>query len=275
MVEYVGKTCPYCKTVFAETDDIVVCSVCDMPHHKDCWIENKGCTTFGCLGTINAPGASANSTVTQKEMRYDDVSRTDGQGSYCIKCGSLLDKESSFCGKCGNPVYDPGFSKAPSTVENGYQPPFEYNQFRQDPQHDVTVFIGDNADFYTKKFSELWANNTTVAWNWCAFLFAPFWFIYRKMYDYGVIILGSYFLLLLIGFRIQFVLSSAASVLFGIFGNQIYLKKLENYSNRSMQMSDFERNWYIAAHQGTNLAAAIISAVAYGTVAIVIFAIRI
>ena len=43
---------PFLQNRFKEDDEIVVCSVCDMPHHKDCWVENKGCTTFGCLGTI-------------------------------------------------------------------------------------------------------------------------------------------------------------------------------------------------------------------------------
>ena len=52
MNDYTGKICPYCKTAFKPDDEIVVCSECDMPHHKDCWIENQGCTTFGCLGTI-------------------------------------------------------------------------------------------------------------------------------------------------------------------------------------------------------------------------------
>lgn len=50
--EYIGKICPYCKTAFVEGDEIVQCSACEMPHHKDCWIENQGCTTFGCQGTI-------------------------------------------------------------------------------------------------------------------------------------------------------------------------------------------------------------------------------
>lgn len=50
--KYVGKTCPFCKTVFKEDDAIVVCSVCDMPHHLACWQENNGCTTFGCTGVI-------------------------------------------------------------------------------------------------------------------------------------------------------------------------------------------------------------------------------
>ena len=49
---YIGKTCPYCKTPIAEDDTVVFCSVCDMPHHLECWKDNEGCTTFGCDGTI-------------------------------------------------------------------------------------------------------------------------------------------------------------------------------------------------------------------------------
>ena len=52
MQKYIGKTCPYCKTVFNEKDTIVVCSVCELPHHLSCWQENNGCTTFGCTGVI-------------------------------------------------------------------------------------------------------------------------------------------------------------------------------------------------------------------------------
>lgn len=50
--DYIGKICPYCKTPLAQGDAVVFCSICDMPHHKDCWKENQGCTTFGCTGTI-------------------------------------------------------------------------------------------------------------------------------------------------------------------------------------------------------------------------------
>lgn len=72
MNKYIGKICPFCKTEFKEGDDIVVCSTCDMPHHKDCWIENQGCTTFGCLGTIKSADEAVTS-VTENEMSYDDI----------------------------------------------------------------------------------------------------------------------------------------------------------------------------------------------------------
>ncbi len=50
--KFIGKTCPYCKTIFTADDDIVTCSICDMPHHLSCWQENDGCTTFGCTGEM-------------------------------------------------------------------------------------------------------------------------------------------------------------------------------------------------------------------------------
>lgn len=68
---YLGKVCPYCKTPFKDDDDIVVCSACEMPHHKDCWVDNQGCTIFGCNGTIKAPDFSPTS-VTSFEIDYFD-----------------------------------------------------------------------------------------------------------------------------------------------------------------------------------------------------------
>lgn len=53
MKEYLGKRCPYCNTEFTEKDNVVFCSVCDMPHHLECWQANQGCTTFGCTGMIS------------------------------------------------------------------------------------------------------------------------------------------------------------------------------------------------------------------------------
>jgi hypothetical protein len=46
--KYVGKVCPYCHNAIKSNSDIVVCPVCDTPHHADCWSENGGCTTYGC-----------------------------------------------------------------------------------------------------------------------------------------------------------------------------------------------------------------------------------
>ena len=31
------------------SDDVLLCGTCGMPHHQDCWDENAGCATFGCV----------------------------------------------------------------------------------------------------------------------------------------------------------------------------------------------------------------------------------
>lgn len=88
-MDFVGKICPYCRTTFTEDDEVVVCSVCEMPHHKDCWIENKACTTFGCTGTITG---------------VDDGVKKTRQNNFCSNCGMALKSGQRFCTSCGAKV---------------------------------------------------------------------------------------------------------------------------------------------------------------------------
>ena len=47
--EWAGKKRAYCMTELKANDDVLLCGACEMPHHQDCWNENGGCATFGCL----------------------------------------------------------------------------------------------------------------------------------------------------------------------------------------------------------------------------------
>jgi len=40
--------CPYCQGPISDSEESVVCSGCETPHHQDCYEENNGCTVFGC-----------------------------------------------------------------------------------------------------------------------------------------------------------------------------------------------------------------------------------
>ena len=48
---YKGKTCPYCQFPIKQDSEAVQCRACQVPHHRECWEENGGCTTFGCQET--------------------------------------------------------------------------------------------------------------------------------------------------------------------------------------------------------------------------------
>lgn len=121
MEEYIGKICPFCKTEIKEGDAVQVCPACGIPHHAECWEENKGCTTFGCseqhyeeqhtnptdvcglCGTPLGDGqmfcpncGTAKSTAKGEE--------TAPKANVCAKCGAELREGQAFCPQCGQKV---------------------------------------------------------------------------------------------------------------------------------------------------------------------------
>ena len=82
MENYIGKICPYCKTEIRTDDEVQVCPKCGIAHHKSCWEENLGCTTFGCAG--NHGQSKANALT-------------------CENCGAVMESTQKFCPKCGRP----------------------------------------------------------------------------------------------------------------------------------------------------------------------------
>ena len=127
MNDYIGKICPYCRTAFALGDDVIVCSECDMPHHKDCWVENQGCTTFGCLGTIEVANNTAYPT-TSSQINY---SGANSGFIFCTKCGLQNSNTATFCTRCGNMLQTAQLYAQQSQayvqaapVNNAYQQPY-------------------------------------------------------------------------------------------------------------------------------------------------------
>lgn len=84
MENFIGKTCPFCKTEIKEGDALKVCPACGIPHHEGCWEENKGCTTFGC---------------SEQHYEVQGTNPTD----VCKNCGATLGDGQAFCPKCGTP----------------------------------------------------------------------------------------------------------------------------------------------------------------------------
>ena len=188
MNEYVEKICPFCKTAFKETDEIVVCSDCDMPHHKDCWVENQGCTTFGCMGSIKAADGSATS-VTAKQIEYEESSSAS-PSVFCTHCGRKNDVSSLFCSGCGSrltsapaPEIKRTFTPAANNNANpyaytnqqygGYQQsaPYgttysNYNSSSTSVDADVVQLIGIKSEYYVPKFQELKSQNKKNSWNY-------------------------------------------------------------------------------------------------------------
>ena len=58
--------CPYCRMPFDEASPPrIFCTACGMPHHEDCYMENGGCTVFGCK---RAPADDPKLQVSQSDL---------------------------------------------------------------------------------------------------------------------------------------------------------------------------------------------------------------
>lgn len=103
MENYIGKTCPFCKTEITEADSVKVCPACGIPHHEGCWNENHGCTTFGC----SEQHYEAQHTNPTDVCANCGAPLGDGQ-AFCPKCGTPKNAapKKNICGKCGNELAD-------------------------------------------------------------------------------------------------------------------------------------------------------------------------
>lgn len=271
------KICPYCKSVFKEGDEIVKCSVCEMPHHKDCWIENQCCATFGCNGTIDAPDFQPSG---------DASSKTDFDAAeyiYCTKCGAQKFASDSFCYKCGHSIIQapPRQTTRPQYAQTSDSNPYNQSQPSYYSQHgdksyggqsnnygynqagsfdpELELLVGKNADYYVPKFIVMKTQNRKASWNWCSFLFTPYWMIYRKMYGYGIAFLGGVFFVNIIKSWFLSFLLFILDIIFGILGNNIYMKYLEQKAEQMRTLTGQYKTYFAAKNGGTNTSAVVLA----------------
>lgn len=287
MNEYVGKLCPYCKAEIKDGDEVTVCPECGIPHHADCWKENGGCTTFGCIGTIKSASNDSN-TVTAREIELEDTQQNGQSVVYCAKCGAPNASTSSFCSKCGNRLttaaaQGPAFQQANPASTNPYAyasqqgaayyqsgsaASFGYSSTGIDA--DIQTLVGAKSEYYLPKFQETKAQNKKTSWNWPAFLITPYWMIYRKMYAYGAIVLGASFVLSLLGATVGFLLALCGYIALGLFGNYIYMNSLEKKAIQAKAMNEPFKAQFLAQNGGVNSTAAVLAAVGYSLLVIVL-----
>ena len=87
------STCPICGCAFEEMDEIRICPDCKVPHHVECWTENRGCSTYGC-----ASAAHQETHTTETAGKGSDVNA--GMVS-CPACGAMHPASDLVCGACG------------------------------------------------------------------------------------------------------------------------------------------------------------------------------
>jgi len=278
---YIGKKCPYCNTEFTEDDEIVVCSSCEMPHHKDCWIDNKGCTTFGCTGTIQGLDLGTDYGISSAP-KYDI--RDEGgqyQQALCATCGTPIISGNAFCGKCGAAVQGNITMSAPSRTSAAVNMVSDVvstgintlaNEFKTNSELDMELpeFIGTKAEYYMPVFGELKQQKKYTSWNWAAFLLSPFWCAYRKMYIPAGVIIAIDFILMLLGGLLGAILSIGMAVISGLLGNYLYMYDLEQRVAKGKHMSGPEKYNYTMKNGDINAIVPSVAAVIYVLICVLV-----
>jgi len=84
-------TCPICQTAIASEDETTICPRCAQVHHRACWDEIGGCSTYGCPA---APELAKEGQAQQPLAAWGDTKR-------CPACGERIKSIALRCRYCG------------------------------------------------------------------------------------------------------------------------------------------------------------------------------
>lgn len=102
--------------------------------------------------------------------------------------------------------------------------------------------------YYIKNFTDIIIEGKTASWNWAAFISPQLWFVYRKMYAYGILFWIASLVAMFV--PLLFVLLLAAHICIGVLGNYIYLTRLLDLSETAKSMPDMMRQDYLKKYGG-------------------------
>ncbi|GEM_PF-3176345 len=198
---------------------------------------------------------------------------------YCIRCGRQITADNMYCPECGkpvNPVSTTNASQAQDFVQqmrtvyktsdqsndNNYN---NYNNWRSSYVNtgEDDAYIQVKVYYYKRKFEKFWMSETKSSWNWCAFLFVPFWFIYRKMYKWGFAALAIQFVFSIIGGWGSSLLLFAMAITSGVLSNYIYKLHIDKLVNEGRTLNEPFKSQHIHKFGGVNKAAMILTLIGY------------
>ena len=254
MKDFRNMSCAACGVVFDEDSDIVVCPVCGAPHHRECWMSEGHCACEEkhidgyewqperiVIGVI--PDASETKTDDRPEGKQG-ISQT----VFCPNCRRETSVNGGYCERCG--YYIGKEQKDSFSWEGEYEDIEHLFQFEEAepingvPAGDIRRFVGGMWIYYIPRFIKMARNKSSISFNFTAFLTSGLWFISRKMYVPGVLLMllntaisgyQIYFSAVMEGLTgsrlgwgsmLYMLLSALEGILMllsGLFGNKLYM----------------------------------------------------
>ena len=186
MFYFKGSSCSLCGQALKETDDIVACPVCGSPHHRSCYKENGGCANE----SLHEEGFSWKRDTAAEEAENDAGEK---KSIYCGICGAENAGGRLYCHNCGRPLFDDAAGGQSEYSEYG-----DFNRQHYDfsdkeqidgvPMGDLKRFLGSGSMMYAPMFYHMSKLGKKVCFNLFGLIFPSFWFLTRKMYTHGIVI---------------------------------------------------------------------------------------
>lgn len=187
--------CPVCKAKLF-TDEVAVCPDCGAPHHKECFLGLGHCFYADKHGTDEQWTMPKIPYPQEKREQHSSVEKCRVCGypmgendSVCKKCGAAKGYNSAS-NNAGQQYR--GSGENPFFAANGINKDENIDGERAE---DIAKFVGYNALRYINVFRKMSYKKTKTSWNWLAFLLPEYWLVARKCYI-PAILMGFYSVLM-------------------------------------------------------------------------------
>ena len=203
--KWIGEVCDICGEKFTEKDEVAICPECGAPYHRACIAEKKEC--------VHTDLHQAGKTWESKK----NSDKPKEEGILCPRCHKMNTEDSHFCSGCGLPLAKgepqegpmPGMHMYTMGSPFGEAKPMSFETFLKnsqyggmDPQEEVmeevtvneaSAYVKKNPLYFLPRFKLL--KNRAMTLNFPAMLFGGLYYIYRKVYGAGFLLLAVQLLL--------------------------------------------------------------------------------
>lgn len=162
-----GIQCPVCGAEFAEGDDVVYCPDCGTPHHRECYKMAGHCVNAG----LHHTGYNF----------YDDkiAPKKEEQPEKPVGIFTPQAQEKQTEGETP-------FSGMFTPIQPEVYTEYEGDSIDGFSTKDYAAAVNSNASRFIPLFKVFDKKERKTSWNWGAFIFGPYYLLFRKMYSQGI-----------------------------------------------------------------------------------------